>query len=157
MKKVLMISVMLAFISAVCFGEKVVAKGPTYSSFGNFKLIKVDEMLPFMGKDCQTFVIKYDNTPLEIRIIVCKEKNCRTYLVLSDKLSVQYVCRQEYFGVERIDKKYEAMGLRTVDTHLNRLEYFHQKVLNAGPTSEMEATSLIAAYFPMLLSPVSQS
>ncbi|NMC39653.1 MAG: hypothetical protein GYA43_00545 [Bacteroidales bacterium] len=93
MKKVLMISVMLAFVSTICFGEKVVAKGATYSPFGNFKLIKVDELFPFMGKDCQTFVIKYDNTPLKVRIIVCKEKKFRTYLVLSDKLSVQYTCR----------------------------------------------------------------
>lgn len=157
MKKVLMITTLLTLVSASVFGEKVVAKGPTYSSFGNYKLISSDELIPLMDKNCHTFTISYDKTPLAVRIIVCKEKNCRTYLVLSDKLNIQYVCRNEYFGVERISKKFEAMGYKTTDTWLNRLEYFHQKVLGPGQLTDIEATSLIAAYFPMLILSGSQS
>jgi hypothetical protein len=75
-------------------------------------------------------------------------------VVLSDKLSVQYICNPYYFGVERLDKTFESEGYSTSDTNLNRIEYFHQKVLGPGQKPELEATQLIAAYFPLLLKPV---
>ncbi|MFN8242079.1 MAG: hypothetical protein U0X39_15170 [Bacteroidales bacterium] len=157
MKRFLITAVMLTLVSAASFGEKVVAKGQTFTSFGDYKVIRVDEAVPMMGKDCQAYTIKYENSPLEVKVIVCKEKNCRTYLVLSDKLSVQYVCHPEYFGVEKVNKKFEPMGYSTSDKNLNRLEYFHQKVLGPGQKTELEATSLIAAYFTYLLLPEQQA
>jgi hypothetical protein len=88
---------------------------------------------------------------MDVTVIVCKEKKCRNYVVLSDKLSIQYTCNNVYFGVERLDKSYEKEGYKTTDDHLNRVEYFHQKVLGPGQQPELEATKLIAAYFPFLL------
>ncbi|MFN8209850.1 MAG: hypothetical protein U0T33_02665 [Bacteroidales bacterium] len=153
MKRLILITVLLAMVSAVSFGEKVVAKGQSFSALGDYKVVKVDDEVPLMGKDCQAYTIKYENSPIEVRIIVCKEEKCRRYLVLSDKLSVQYVCNKAYFGIERLDKKFEAEGYVTSDRNLNKFEYFHQKVLGSGQKSELEATALIAAYFPHLLAP----
>jgi hypothetical protein len=82
---------------------------------------------------------------------VCKEKKCRKYVVISDKLSVQYVCNSDYFGVERLDKALEKEGYKTTDANLNRVEYFHQKVLGPGQMPELDATRTIAAFFPFLL------
>ena len=56
-----------------------------------------------------------------------------------------------YFGVEKLDKAFEKDGFTTSDSEMNRSEYFHQKVLSPGKRGELEATQLIAAYFPMLL------
>jgi hypothetical protein len=153
MKRILFAAVLLLFAATVSYGEKVIAKGQTFSAYGDYKLIKTDETVPLMGKDCQAYLIRYENSPIEVKVIVCKEKKCRTYLVLSDKLSVQYVCREEYFGVEKINKRFEPMGFSTTDQNLNRAEYYHQKVLGSGQKTEFEATTLIAAYFTHLLTP----
>jgi hypothetical protein len=88
---------------------------------------------------------------MEVTLVICKDKKCKRYVVLSDKLSVQYVCNATYFGVERLDKSFEKDGYKTSDASLNKTEYFHQKVLGSGQKDELEAIQLIAAYFPFLL------
>jgi hypothetical protein len=151
MKKMILLTVLIAMVSTVAFGKKVVAKGQTFSALGNYKIETVDNSITLKGNDCQAYTISYENTPMEVTVIVCKERKCRRYVVLSDKLSVQYVCNPVYFGVERLDKSFEKEGHKTIDQNLNREEYFHQKVLGPGQQPEIEATKLIAAYFPFLL------
>lgn len=80
-----------------------------------------------------------------------KDKKCKNFIVLSKKLSVQYVCNESYFGVEKLAKSLEKDGYSTSDLALNRSEYFHQEVITSGQKSDVELTQLIAAYFPMLL------
>ena len=154
MKRIILLTVILAFASAVTFGQKVVAKGQSFTAMGDYRVETNDNPVMFKGNDCTAYTIKYANSPLEVTVIVCKDHNCRRYVVLSDKLSVQYVCNQYYFGVERLDKSLEQEGYTTNDTNLNKFEYFHQKVLGPGQKPEIEATQLIAAYFPLLLKPV---
>jgi len=151
MKKMILLTVLIALMSTVAFGKKVVAKGQTFSALGNYKIETVDNPVLLKGDDCQAYKISYENTPMEVTVIVCKENKCKNYVVLSDKLSVQYTCNKVYFGVERLDKSYEKEGYKTTDDNLNRAEYFHQKVLGPGQQPELEATKLIAAYFPFLL------
>jgi len=153
MKRLIIIAVLLTFAGAASFGEKVVAKGQTFTAMGDYRIVKVDNPVTMMGSECQAYSIRYENSPLEVKVIVCKEKKCRRYVVISDKLSIQYVCNKDYFGIERLDSKFAPEGYATSDKNLNRFEYFHQKVLGAGQKSELEATSLIAAYFPSLLIP----
>ena len=88
---------------------------------------------------------------LKQKVVITKGEKCKNYIVLSDQLSVQYVCNENYFGVEKLDKSFEKEGYSTLDTALNRSEYFHQKVLAPGKRGEIENAQLIAAYFPMLL------
>jgi len=140
----------LVFCTAMLAG-KVVAKGPTYTALGNYTIENADNPAFVKGEECKTFIIRYENSPMEVKVAVCKERNCKKYVVLSDKLSVQYTCNENYFGVEKLDKAFEKDGYKTSDSDLNRSEYFHQKVITPGKRSEIEATQLIAAYFPFLL------
>lgn len=73
--------------------------------------------------------------------------------MLSDKLSIQYVCNGAYFGVQRLEKssELEKAGFSMSDESLNRAEYFHQKVLASGKPDEVESTQFIASYFPLLI------
>ena len=103
------------------------------------------------GEECKTYVISYQNSPMEVTVAVCKDRKCKKYIVLSDQLSVQYVCNETYFGVEKLDKALAKEGHKTSDAALNRSEYFHQKVISPGKRSELEATQLIAAFSPRLL------
>ena len=153
MKRMIITTAMLIMLCAVTLGEKVVAKGQTFSALGDYTVVKNDLAVPLMGKDCESYTIKYANSPIDVKVIICKDEKCRRYVVISDRLSIQYVCNKNYFGVERLDGKFESEGFRTTDSNLNRYEYFHQKVLGPGQKSELEATSLIAAYFPHLLVP----
>jgi len=153
MKKVILTAVLLIAVCTVSFGTKVVATGQTFTALGDYRIETVDNPVSFMGKDCEAYCIKYQNSPLEAKIIICKDRNCRRYVVLSDKLSIQYVCNKDYFGVEKLDKSFGSEGLVTSDTHLNRFEYFHQKVLGPGQKTVLEATQLIAAFFPHLIKP----
>ncbi|HOB85621.1 MAG TPA: hypothetical protein PK521_13425 [Bacteroidales bacterium] len=151
MKRMILFLMLFLAVTAVSFGKKVAAEGKTYSALGDYKVQTTDNPIQMKGEDCKAYIISYENSPMEVTVIVCKEKNCRKYVVLSDKLSVQYVCNPHYFGVERLDKSLEKEGYRTEDEGLNRVEYFHQKVLGPGQMPELEATRTIAAFFPFLL------
>jgi len=154
MKKMFLIAVLLSAACIATLGQKVIARGQTFTSLGDYSIVTVDEPSTVAGNPCQAYTIRYANSPMEVKIIVCKGKNCRKYLVLSDKLSVQYVCNPAYFGVERIGEEFAKEGITTKDENLNRMEYFHQKVLGPGQKTELEATKYIAAFFPLLLKPV---
>lgn len=147
----ILVTVLIAIVSTASFGKKIVAKGQTFSAFGNYKIETVDNPIMLKNNDCTAYKISYANTPMEVTLVICKDRKCKRYVVISDKLSVQYVCNSKYFGVERLDKSFEKEGYKTSDESLNRVEYFHQKVLGPGQKGELEAIQLIAAYFPFLV------
>jgi hypothetical protein len=157
MKRMISTAVLTLVFCTAMFAGKVVAKGPTYTALGNYTIETADNAVPVNGEDCKAFVIRYENNPMEVTVAICKDRNCKKYVVLSDKLSVQYVCNDSYFGVEKLDKAFEKDGYKTSDSNLNRSEYFHQKVITPGKRSELEATQLIAAYFPMLLNTTTEA
>lgn len=151
MKGMILATVLAVILSTVSFAKKLVAEGKTFSVLGDYKIELADNPVTIKGTDCKAYKISYANTPMEVTLVVCKDRKCRRYVVLSDKLSVQYVCNNTYFGVEMLDKSFEKDGYRTSDTELNRTEYFHQKVLGTGQKDEIEATKMVAAYFPFLI------
>jgi hypothetical protein len=151
MKKMILTTVLILVVCTVSFGKKVVAKGSTFSALGDYKIETVDTPTNINGVDCTTYKISYENSAMDVTLVVTKGRNCKKYVVLSDKLSVQYVCNPTYFGVEKLDKSFEKDGYKTSESALNKLEYFHQKVLGPGQQPEIDATKLIAAYFPFLL------
>ncbi|HUX57508.1 MAG TPA: hypothetical protein VMV77_11070 [Bacteroidales bacterium] len=155
MKRILFAVILIIAFSAASFAREVVAEGKTFSALGNYKIELADNSVTINGEEITPFIISYQNSPLEIRVAVKNDANCKTYYVLSDKLSVQYVCNANYFGVEKLDKSFEKEGYTTSDTALNRSEYFRQKALTDGQGCELENTMLIAAYFPRLISNMS--
>jgi hypothetical protein len=150
MKRMILATVLILLIGTVAFGRKFVAEGKSHTALGNYKIELADNPVTIKGTDCKAYIISYENSPMEVTVVVSKERKCKRYIVLSDKLSVQYVCNADYFGVEKLDKSFEQNGYKTSDSALNRGEYFHQKVLGPGQKPEIEATHLIAAFFPML-------
>jgi hypothetical protein len=151
MKRVLIAALLVVAFSSASFSREFVAGGKTYSALGDYKIEIADDPVTINGEQFKAFVISYQNTPMEVKVIIRPGKKCKNYIVLSDKLSIQYVCNENYFGVEKLDKSLELDGFKTSDESLNRSEYFHQKVLAPGKRGEVENTQLIAAYFPMLI------
>jgi hypothetical protein len=151
MKRMLFAALLTAVVCNASIAREFVAEGKTYSALGDYRIELADKQVVLKGAEITTFVISYQNTPLEVKVAVKKDHDCRKYIVLSDKLSVQYTCNADYFGVERLDRSFEKDGYFTSDENLDRNEYFHQKVLCSGQGSELDNTRLIAAYFPLLI------
>ena len=151
MKKMFFAALLTVAIGSASFSRELVAEGKTYSALGDYRIEIADNPVIINGDEFKAFVISYQNTPLEVKVAVRKERDCKKYIVLSEKLCVQYVCNSYYFGVERLDKSFEKDGYATSDLYLDRNEYFHQKVLTSGMGCELDNTRLIASYFPMLI------
>lgn len=147
----ILFAVIILAAGTFSFASRVIAEGKTYTSLGDYKVVSIDNPVPLKGEDCRAYVIRYENTPMEVTVIVCREQTGQKYLVLSDRLSVQYVNNSRYFGVEMLDKSFEKEGYITDDSEMNRKEYFHQKVLGPGQMRELDAARTIAAFFPFLL------
>lgn len=151
MKRVFFAVVLVVAMVTTSFSRELVAEGKTHSALGDYKIEMADNPVKINGVDHKAFVISYQNSPMEVTVVVTKGKNCKNYVVLSDKLSVQYVCNDSYFGVQLLDPSFEKDGFKTSTAALNKSEYFHQKVITAGKRGEVENTQMIAAYFPMLI------
>jgi hypothetical protein len=151
MKRMFLAAVLIIAFCTASFARKLVAEGKTFTDLGNYKIELADNPVLMKGEECKAFIISYENSPMEVTVVVTKDRACKRYVVLSDKLSVQYVCNANYFGIEKLDKTFEKEGYKTSDSAMNRSEYFHQKKLAAGKRGEVENAHLIAAYFPMLI------
>jgi hypothetical protein len=151
MKKMFFLAMLAMFFCSAAHARELVAEGKTFSALGDYRIEKADKPVVINGEEFRAFIISYENSPMEVTIVIRKGKNCNNYIVLSDKLSVQYVCNENYFGVQKLDATLSFEGFTPTEKSLNRVEYFHQKKLAAGKRGELENTRLIAAYFPMLL------
>jgi hypothetical protein len=155
MKRMFFAALLIVAFSSASFSREFVASGKTYSALGDYKIKIADNPVALNGDQLKAYVISYQNSPMEVKVVIMKDKRkdkeCKNYIVLSDKLSVQYVCNGDYFGVQKLEKSLEKDGYATSDEALNRSEYFHQKLLVQGKQDDVEAAKLIAAYFPMLI------
>ena len=148
MKRVLFAGLLMLAFSAASFSKPTVASGKTYTRLGDYRIEMTDPTV-INSTECKTYLISYENSPMQVKVVVMKGKKCKDFVVVSDKLAVKYVCNKNYFGVERLTKPFD--GITTSDATLNRSEYFHQKVIAPGMRGELENAQLIAAYFPLLI------
>jgi hypothetical protein len=151
MKRIVFLAVMIFAVSLATFAGKFVAEGKTFSALGNYRIETADNPVMLNGKELKAFIISFENSKMNVTVASDKNKKGMTYYVLSDNLSVKYICNGEYFGVARLDKELEKDGYKTSDAALNRLEYFHQRVITADVNCDLDNLKLIAAYYPMLI------
>ncbi len=151
MKRMLLLALLTVAFGSANFARELVAEGKTYSALGDYRIEKADNPVIINGEELKTFIVSYQNSPMEVSIVIRNGKKCKNYIVLSDKLSVQYVCNENYFGVEKLDKSLVVNGFNPTDAALDRNEYYHQKKLTPGKRGELESAELIAAFFPKLI------
>lgn len=151
MRRIFLTCVIVITACVVLNARKPLAEGSTFSALGDY-MIEVAEN-PFLldGKELETYVISYANTEMKVTVAINQTKNCRKYYILSDNLSVQYVCNSRYFGVERLDKDLKSKGFDTSNDALNHEEYYRQRLITDGNGSSLDYTKLAAAYFPFLI------
>ena len=151
MKKMILLALLTIVLCSAAVARELVAEGKTFSALGDYRIETADKQVVINGEELKTFVISYQNSPMEVTLVIKKGKNCKDYIVLSEKLTIQYVCNESYFGVQKLDKTLNIKGFMPTEASLNLGEYYHQKVLAPGRRGEVENAQLIAAYFPKLL------
>jgi len=139
----------LVMIFTTSFARKI--EGKTFSTAGNYRIEKSADPVLLNGTEFKTYKIFYANTPMKVTVAVVKEKGSKKFVVISDKLSVQYVCNRSYFGVKKLDSIFKNEESMDDENNLNRSEFFRQKVLGTGGKNDREAIRFIAAYFPFLI------
>lgn len=157
MKNVVMIIGLFLFLAELIsaqdpkpFGKKV-AEGNTYTSFGKYTVELSEIPVILNGEKVSKYRITYEKSPIAVLVYVDKSKRCRNYIVVSDTLAVMYSCNGKYFGINLIDPKYERNGFVTNNKNIIRASYFRQKIISPGRQEELNATTLIASYFPQLV------
>ena len=151
MKRIILLLVLCVGMTAMSYG-KVIARGESNTPFGSYTIELCDQPMALAGEEIKCYLISYSKSPVQLKVYVDKERKCRNYIVLSDELAVMYSCDGNFFGVNKIDKKFRDAGIATDDSKLDRMDYFHQKVIARGQTSDFEAAALIASFFPQLIS-----
>jgi len=151
MKRMFFAGLLIIAISSAAFAREFVVSGKSHTALGDYKIEKADKPVVIEGEELMTYIISYQNSPMEVTVVLREGKDCLNYIVLSDKLSVQYVCTDSYFGVQKLDKSLKKEGFTTSNDSMNRTEYFRQKVISPGKNGEVVNTQLIASYFPMLI------
>lgn len=162
MKKLVFIALLSAFASFATLaetlekkGEEVERTGETGTSLGSYVVSKTDNFVEVDGEALPTYVISFQNSDQVIRVAIDEDKNVgykeKRYVVLSDNINVQYVCKKSHFGIEKLDKKFIKAGLATAYENIDMGAYFHQKVLTTSDPSHRDCIGLIACYYPLLI------
>lgn len=151
MKKVISLTVMILVISFTSMAGNILTKGNTNCTLGSFKVEKTIDQLVVNGVTLETYVISYENSEKKVKLAVQDDGKNKIFLVSSDDLDILYVCKSNFFGVEKPGKKFKKDGYVTDDTVLNRREYFNQKVITRSASSVKKCAGLIAVYYPQLI------
>jgi len=150
MKTIILTTVLILMVSMYTMGNKIVAKGSSNSSFGEYKIEQLDNHMMINGKELDQYMISYEKTDLKVVVVLDKLKNCKKYYVLTDQIPVQYECNGLYFGIKKLDSELSSNGFETSMEKLNREVYFHQKVIASETTATVDHLKLIASFSPEL-------
>src|SRR5512133_793112 len=104
MKRIIFAALLTIAFSTASFSKEFVAAGKTHSALGDYTIELADQPVTINGTLQKAFIISYQNSPLKVTVAVMKGKNCQNYIVLSDPLSVLYVCDGQILGVKKLDK-----------------------------------------------------
>lgn len=150
MKTFFLTIVLILTVIITSAGNPIIAEGQTNSSFGDYKIIALDDHVTINGKEMEKYLISYVRTDKKVIVVVDKQKNCKKYYVLSGEMPVQYECNGTYFGIKKLDKDLTDKGFTTSLDLLNKKEFYNQRVLTRGVTGTLEQLNLIASYYPGL-------
>jgi len=151
MKNVFSLSTVFIAAFAVAFAGQVVIKGKTNSPLGVFTVEKSDELISIDGQDLETFIIYYENSDKQLKVAIDKDKKCKKYLVCCEDMSIQYVCREDYFGIEKLDNRYLKEGYKTNAHKINQGAFYHQRIITREDKTDRNCLGLIAVYYPQLI------
>lgn len=152
MKRIAAIICSLIIISLSSFAKAPVAEGRTFSDLGRYVIEKSSAPLIYDGRILRTYEVTYENSDMKVRIAIDDSNpRCRNYIVVSDKLTIQYKCRKNVFGTALLEEKYAEDGIPSCSELLDREAYFRQKVITQNKTDEIDRLMMISVFYPELI------
>ena len=151
--RILILTAILTVISLGAFAIKdgQALTGTSLTGFGKYTLVNADFPMVYDNVELKTYELNYENASSSVQIGVLKEKKCKTFIVRSDEFEVQYTCTNGVFGVKKIENRFAELPKEEMDSKLNRVAYFAQRVICHENKSEDDLLGLIACYFPNLI------
>ena len=150
MKRIVLTTALILIISLASFANQLLSQGHSNSQFGDYKIEALDNRMPFKDKELDLYQITYEKNGLTVVVALDKDKKCKKYYVLSEKLPIQYECNGVYFGVKLLDNDLLYNGFPITLDSVNKTEFYSQRVLATGITDTLDHLNLIAAYYPGL-------
>ena len=150
MKRIVLTTALILIISLASFANQLLSQGHSNSQFGDYKIEALDNRMPFKDKELDLYQITYEKNGLTVVVALDKDKKCKKYYVLSEKLPIQYECNGIYFGVKLLDNDLLYNGFPITLDSVNKTEFYSQRVLATGITDTLDHLNLIAAYYPGL-------
>jgi hypothetical protein len=151
MKRITLIALLLMTVSMVSMGNNIVAKGQSNTTFGDYKIEQLNDHMVLNGKELDQYLITYEKSDMKVMVVIDKQKKCKKYYVLTDRLPVQYECNGNYFGIKKLDNDLSAKGFASSFDKINKEEFYHQKVLTSSDTTTtLDHLHLIASFYPGL-------
>ncbi len=158
MKRVNLISGILFFVmlmtgtSVMAAGDAVsVLSGNSLTSLGDYEITELDAEV--IDKETfRKFEIVYENGSTPVTILLNERKRCNDYIVRSNVMEVQYVCKKSGFGATAIsNSQYRMLPEQTNNMFLSQEALNQQEKIVNSQVSVEKALGLIACYYPALL------
>lgn len=154
--KLFLLAICVAFIGLGATAKVKDGKAMTGNSlteFGKYTIVKSDAPMVYENKVLDTYDLVYEKTNNSIRIgVLCEEKmKCKTFIVRADDFEIEYACRNNVFGVKRMESRFQELPKEETQMKLDKVNYFAQRVICQNKKSEDELLGLIACYFPDLV------
>jgi hypothetical protein len=154
MKRILLTAALFLTVCFSTMSNPLVAEGKSNTTFGDYKIVALEDHMMLNGKELDKYLISYDNPERKVIVAVDKQKNCKKYYVISGPVAVQYECNGTYFGIRKLDKLFVDKGLSTSLEVMNKEAFYSQRMLVSGTTNTVDHLTLIASYFPGLFDEV---
>ena len=151
MKNVFSLSTVFVAAFAVAIAGQVVIKGKTNTPLGVYTVEKSPDPVMIGDQELETYIISYENSEKQVKVAIDKEKKCKKYLVCCEDMSIQYICNNEYFGIEKLDRKYTKEGYQTDIHRINQGAFYHQRIITREDKTDRNCLGLIAVYYPQLI------
>ncbi|WP_319267691.1 hypothetical protein [uncultured Draconibacterium sp.] len=127
--------------------------GNSLTEFGKYTIVNSSAPMVYENEVLDTYELTYENTNAPVRIgVLCEDKkNCKTFIVRTDEFEIQYACRNNVFGVKKMEPRFQELPNEEMELKLDKVAYYAQRVICQNKKSEDDLLGLIACYFPDLV------
>ncbi|WP_297086129.1 hypothetical protein [uncultured Draconibacterium sp.] len=127
--------------------------GNSLTEFGKYTIVNSEAPMVYDNKVLETYELTYENvgTPVRIGILCEDEKKCKTFIVRTEEFEIEYACRNNIFGVKKIEPRFQQLPKEEMELKLDKVSYYSQRVICQNKKSQDDLLGLIACYFPDLV------
>ncbi|HYQ57243.1 MAG TPA: hypothetical protein VEP89_07825 [Draconibacterium sp.] len=154
--KLVLLSICIAILSlgaTAKIEDGMAMTGNSLTEFGKYTIVKSDVSMIHENQVMPTYELTYENvgSPVMVSILNEKDKKCKTFIVRTDEFEIEYACRNNVFGVKKIESRFQQLPKEEMELKLDKAAYFAQKVICQNKKSDDDMLGLIACYFPDLV------